>query len=434
MTNSTTPLLNPSSINHIFSFLMLLIILPGLIGNSFIIYASTRFSTLSMEAVTIYFVRHLAYADLLMVALLGLPILITHATQEWVLGQLGCEICAYLFSIIPNATLNFTAIVGVHRLLRCTYPQRLHVFTKRHAIIASYFTWFISTIPGVSKLGYMQHATFLPAWASCYFNLTGTDYPVPLRTVSISFMAVPSLILLTANIFLISLSCVKRRQNPAQTKSNKTVYLISLLYFFSWIPFNISDRYQRSPDQNIPIWAHNLLNHFYLIRNVGNPVIYCVVHKKFQTFTLKLLHKYFPCLPIKNRRIVVGQARKRRQERLETVIENQQFQNSSLGVIDKLPDSLSTSENILSTSVSENRLTTISENIPSTTENILTASENSTTTSENRLSTSENRLTISDNILSTSENIVNPNVSRESRFVSGEEIKHKLGPGNVYIG
>ena len=129
----------------------------------------------------------------------------------------------------------------------------------------------------------------------------------------------------------------------------------------------------------------------------------------------------------------MGQARKRRQERLETVIENQQFQNSSLGVIEKLPDSLSTSENILSTSVSENRLTT-SENIPSTTENILTASENSTTTSENRLSTSENRLTISDNILSTSENIVNPNVSRESRFVSGEEIKHKLGPGNVYIG
>ena len=129
----------------------------------------------------------------------------------------------------------------------------------------------------------------------------------------------------------------------------------------------------------------------------------------------------------------MGQARKRRQERLETVIENQQFQNSSLGVIDKLPDSLSTSENILSTSVSENRLTT-SENIPSTTENILTASENSTTTSENRLSTSENRLTISDNILSTSKNIVSPNVSRENRFVSGEEIEHKLGPGNVYIG
>ena len=31
-------------------------------------------------------------------------------------------------AILPIATLNFAAIVGLHRLFRCTYPQKVHNF------------------------------------------------------------------------------------------------------------------------------------------------------------------------------------------------------------------------------------------------------------------------------------------------------------------
>ena len=59
--------------------------------------------------------------------------------------------------------------------------------------------------------------------------------------------------------------------------------------------YNIN-RYIKSPTLSLPIWVLNMLNHFFLIRNVGNPVIYCIVNKKFKKFTLRLLQRHFPCL------------------------------------------------------------------------------------------------------------------------------------------
>ena len=279
--------------------------------------------------------RHLAYADLLIVICFGIPIFITHVSDKWILGRLTCTVCAYLFSVFPTATLSFTAIVGLNRLLRCTYPQKLNGFRRHHAMMLAYSTWLFSCVPGVSKLFYQLKAVFLPAWAVCYFDLIRSDYPKVLRVIAGSFITIPSLILIVANVLLIIVStlaqreaCKRRRErigrfrvlgkeenqfngveeisqtnnkskqnhrNESKMKNfllaNKTVYLISLLYFIAWIPFSISVTSQRRPDFHLPLWAHNLLNHFYLLRNVGNPIIYVVVNRKFYQFTVRLLRR-----------------------------------------------------------------------------------------------------------------------------------------------
>lgn len=297
---------HPMGITWFLSIYMFSLITIGSIGNTFVIYASTKYSTFNMDAITIFFVRHLAYADLSIIIANGLPIFITHLARRWVLGDILCKVLAYSFSFLPNATLCFTAIVGLHRLLRCTYPSKTRSFRKKHAKIVVYTVWLISAIPAVLKIVYKLDAVFLPPWATCYFDILVEGYPVLLNVVSKIIYTIPSIAILGSNVLLIIFSMViqwrKRKQQSATSRqsrtsssSNKTVYLISLLYVLSWIPFSISERYQKDPTLDMPIWVHNLLHHSYLLQDVGNPLIYCMVNRKFYIFAKKLLRKHCMC-------------------------------------------------------------------------------------------------------------------------------------------
>ena len=259
------------------------------------------YRTFNMDRITIFFVRHLAFADLSIVVLLGVPTLITHIADRWALGSYMCTVCAYLLSLFPQSTLYFAAIVGLHRLVRCTYPQTLHSFSRQQASLLAGVTWAASSLSAVSKLGYRLQGVFLQPWATCYFNVMRADYPLPLTIISSISVAVPSLILVTSSIYLIVISIRVQRRHAPVANSNKTAYLIAILYFTSWVPFAVSETYQKIP-HSIPLWTHNLLNHFYFLRNVGNPLIYCVVNRRFYQFTVRLLRRHWCWCSQGNRR------------------------------------------------------------------------------------------------------------------------------------
>ena len=321
--NSSFLLSNPQPIDHFLTVYMFLLIITGAIGNTFVIYASVKYTSLDMDSVTIFFVRHLAYADLLIVVLNGLPILLTHIFDSWRLGSLLCTTSAYCSAVLTMPTLNFTAIVGLHRLLRCTYPQKLRVFKKKHAQYLAHTTWALSCISGVAKMCYKLKGTFIPAWATCFFDIMRDDYPPLLGIIAAVSVCIPSLTLLISNIFLIISSAIHRKRaandphrNGKVPTSNKTVYLISLLYFVSWLPFFVSELFQMK-GYSLPTWAHNVLNHFYLIRNVGNPVIYCVVNRKFHNFAIMLIRRHYP-----NNSNLVDSSPKIIRAKISTVFEN----------------------------------------------------------------------------------------------------------------
>ena len=190
-----------------------------------------------MDATTIYFVRHLAYADMIIVVCFGVPIFLVHLLDGWKLGKIMCTVSAYSFAILPNASLNFTALVGLHRLLRCTIPQKLGCLKKGHTTIIAWVTWFVAVLPGIAKMVHRPKAHFLQYWATCYFDLVNKSHPAALTAVSSVFIAIPSFIMVGSNIALILMSI--RLQRAAKEKtgrrtskgSNKVVYYISIRGF-----------------------------------------------------------------------------------------------------------------------------------------------------------------------------------------------------------
>lgn len=252
-----------------------------------------------MDAVTIYFVRHLAYADMVLVLIFGIPIFLVHLLDGWKFGKMACTITAYAFAVLPTASLSFTAWVGLHRLLRCTIPQKLHVLQRRHVVIIAWATWVLTMTPGIAKIIHRPKAIFLDYWATCYFDLVHEEYPAALTAISSIFITIPSFVIVASNISIIvlSLRLQKQSRNPKQARgngSNKMVYAISILYFVAWVPY-ITSEYLHHPKQLLPNWAHNFLNHSFLLQNVGNPIIYMIVNRNFYKFIAKLLKKYFPC-------------------------------------------------------------------------------------------------------------------------------------------
>ena len=53
--------------------------------------------------------------SLLKSSFLGVPICATHVGGRWVLGDLLCKVNAHSFSVLACSSLNFTAMVGLHR-------------------------------------------------------------------------------------------------------------------------------------------------------------------------------------------------------------------------------------------------------------------------------------------------------------------------------
>ena len=80
-------------------------------------------------------------------------------------------------------------------------------------------------------------------------------------------------------------------------KAAKLLFLVTAVYFLSWIPFFIlriihtvdsHSWYNRSPSRQV---LEHFLNHCFYINNSVNPIIYSVIKKKFRLECRKLLNK-----------------------------------------------------------------------------------------------------------------------------------------------
>ena len=65
------------------------IILLGLLGNGFVLYASLIYRAINIDRVSILLIENLAIADFLVVMVEFLPMLITLCANDWVMGQVS---------------------------------------------------------------------------------------------------------------------------------------------------------------------------------------------------------------------------------------------------------------------------------------------------------------------------------------------------------
>ena len=72
-----------------------LLVLLGLTGNSFVLLASLKYRAIDIDRISILLIENLAAADLLIVIIEFVPMLVTLIANDWILGDIICNVQSY---------------------------------------------------------------------------------------------------------------------------------------------------------------------------------------------------------------------------------------------------------------------------------------------------------------------------------------------------
>ena len=99
--------------------------LVGLSGNLFLLITSHLYKSITVDSVTIVFIRHLAAADSFFIINTVLPTLISVLCKDWMLGTTLCDITAH-FNFLPVLlNVHLVLYLSLYKLLVCLFPIRM---------------------------------------------------------------------------------------------------------------------------------------------------------------------------------------------------------------------------------------------------------------------------------------------------------------------
>ena len=112
---------------HIFVFL------SSLIGDSLILYASTKKEAFKLNKFIVTILQHIAISDLLFAIFSVLPSVISLLADSWVLGEVMCFVRVYSGHFLFPSGMFFIATLTTSKLILLKYPLWATNLTKRKA-------------------------------------------------------------------------------------------------------------------------------------------------------------------------------------------------------------------------------------------------------------------------------------------------------------
>ena len=83
----------------------------GLVGNSFVLYATVRYNAIELDRASVLYLQNLAVADILILIFYSLPFLLVLISRRWIIGEILCYLTFYI-TCIAGFVDNFT-ILGI---------------------------------------------------------------------------------------------------------------------------------------------------------------------------------------------------------------------------------------------------------------------------------------------------------------------------------
>ena len=216
----------------------IVIIIIGLLGNSFVIFATLKYSTFGIEHVAVIFIRHLCICDVLFILCIVVPDCVFYI-KGWLLGVAGCYYNMYVDRCLNSANFKFICIISVHRLVRCIKPQMAGNLTNLHAHAICGTAWGLSLVElvliglGNSKVGYELGDIKGTIQCKSYHILTDIEKVLKITHFFI-VLVIPFCITLLSSIILWVF--VLLRSEKFNYRSITTTSIISTLVVIAWMP------------------------------------------------------------------------------------------------------------------------------------------------------------------------------------------------------
>ncbi|XP_068160700.1 C-C chemokine receptor type 3-like [Antennarius striatus] len=286
------------------SILFYFMFLISLLGNGLVLVIIHRFEQLT--TVTNILLLNLVLSSLIFMS--SLPFMAIYMQlSNWIFGKVMCKIFGSVYYLGFYSSVLFLTLLTFDRHLAVVYSlSASRMRNKRYAVASCAIVWVVSIMACIMQM--ILHTTFV-------HNVDNKTYcdenPIDLSSFHLHQLRAASFYL---QIFLfllfpliIIVYCYARiaitvisSKIVTKFKTVRLIFIIVLLFFVSWTPFNIVLLMQDSAStcDEVQKWGYALQ----VTRNLAHiyfcicPIFYTFVGRKFQNHFRHMLVKRFPRL------------------------------------------------------------------------------------------------------------------------------------------
>ncbi|XP_020660263.3 C-C chemokine receptor type 5-like [Pogona vitticeps] len=271
----------------------------GLLGNALVVLILIKYKKL--KSMTDIYLLNLAISDLLFIALL--PFWAYYAAHEWVFGNALCKILSGLFFTGFYSGNFFIILLTIDRYLAIVHAVfALKARTVVYGILTSFITWGVAILASVPGLVFHKLQRENDRWTctphfpldtqiqwnqfmTLKMNLVGLIFPMIVMTVCYSQI----------------INTLMRCRNEKKNKAVRLIFIIMIVYFIFWAPYNIVlllQTFQISFSLNTCDGISNLGIAVQVTETLAmahcciNPVIYALAGEKFRKYTCSFFQKH----------------------------------------------------------------------------------------------------------------------------------------------
>ncbi|KAH0627254.1 hypothetical protein JD844_002765 [Phrynosoma platyrhinos] len=273
----------------------------GLLGNALVVLILVKYKKL--KSMTDIYLLNLSISDLLFI--ISLPFWAYYAAHEWVFGNEMCKILSGIYSAGFYSGSFFIILLTVDRYLAIVHAVfALKARTILYGTLSSTVTWVVAILASIPAFIF-YHVQKEDEKLKCnLFYPFGKEKEwrqvITLMTFTLG-LAIPLTIMVFCYIRIIMV--LMNVQNERKRKAVRIIFLIMIVYFIFWIPYNIAillQTYQdaffscESPidcDGNFRL-AIEVTEVIAMIHCCLNPVIYAFVGDKFRKYLSIFFQKH----------------------------------------------------------------------------------------------------------------------------------------------
>ncbi|MED6233702.1 hypothetical protein ATANTOWER_015281, partial [Ataeniobius toweri] len=275
----------------------------SLFGNGLVLVIIHRFERVA--TVTNILLVNLVMSSLIFMS--SLPFVgIYMQLSNWIFGSVMCKIVGSAYFMGFYSSVFFLTLLTFDRHLAVVYSlPAAQVRNQRYAVISCAVVWLVSGLACIRPMLLRNTFTYIDNKTYCEEYPGDLDY-IDVKKLRISGFYIQLLIFLILPLAVIIYCYVRititviSSKIATKFKTVRLIFVIVLLFFICWTPFNIVELLQDEFTSCEALQKHGYIHQ--ITRNMAyfyfciSPIFYTFVGRKFQNYFRQLLINNFPCL------------------------------------------------------------------------------------------------------------------------------------------
>uniref|UniRef100_A0A8C8SBR1 G-protein coupled receptors family 1 profile domain-containing protein n=1 Tax=Pelusios castaneus TaxID=367368 RepID=A0A8C8SBR1_9SAUR len=276
-----------------------LVLIFGLVGNALVVLILIKYKRL--RSMTDVYLLNLAISDLLFI--LSLPFWAYYAAHQWDFGNAMCKILTGVYYTGFYSGMFFIIFLTLDRYLAIVHAVfALKIRTVVHGIFTSVFIWAVAILASLPWAIFHSVQMQKDHWTCT------AHYPlyqgVKWKQFQILMMIILGLVIPLGIMIFCYVEIIKtllRCRNEKKHKAVRLIFVIMIVYFIFWAPFNIALLIYTFPDsfslnncensKQLEL-AVQVTETFAMVHCCINPVIYAFIGEKFRKYLYTFFQKH----------------------------------------------------------------------------------------------------------------------------------------------